>query len=157
MGGDQTRVCKINIHVYFIAVIVHPLPTEWRRLLVRRVGGVHHCSLWRRGGGMDCSIGVRRSHWLTAVVHGLGFHLLTNVVDGLLVRHCRHCQMHCHHRGGVRGGGRGLWPYCLGGYALLMLWWWGSSGRQREDHLVEAHQQAVQRRLDTHPQGRIRR
>ena len=96
---------------------------------------------------MGCAIGGRRSHWLTAVVHGLGYHLLPGMVDGLLVG-CRwHRWMHCRHpggvHGGVRGGGRGLWPHCLGGCALLLMWCWGSSGHRREDHLVEARRQAA--------------
>ena len=92
---------------------------------------------------MNCAIGGRRSHWLTTVVHGLGSHLLTDVVDGLLVERRWHRWMHCCHCGSVPGGGRGLWPHCLGRCTLLLLWWWGSSGRQREDHLVEARRQAT--------------
>ena len=85
------------------------------------------------------------SHWLTAMVHRLGD--LPDVVDGLLVG-CRwQRRAHCRHpggvRGGVHGGGRELWPHCLGGRTLLLREYWCSSSRRREDRLVEARRRAA--------------
>ena len=77
------------------------------------------------------------------MVDGLGSHLLTNVVDGLLVGRHRHRQTHCRHRGGERGGGRGLRPHCFGGCRLMLLRWRALTGSQREDRLVEARHRAA--------------
>ena len=82
---------------------------------------------------------------LTAVVDGLGSHLLADMVDRLLVGRRWHRWTHHCHRGGESDLRRGLWPHCLGGCMLLLRWRWGSTGSQREDCLVEAHHQATQR------------